>query len=113
MHLEEGPKLADLVLGDAGRRERRGQRLQDPPGADEVIDGRAHMVEIDGDGRADGGGVRFADDQATGGPPPHPRDAMVLDQPDRLPQDRPADAVTLHELGFRAEDLVDRPAYRR
>jgi hypothetical protein len=107
------PSPADPALSGAASARggfRGGERLEQGADAQEILDGGALVLEVH-HGRAHrrlGAGSGHL--EAAGPAALHHRDLMVLHQPDRLAEHRPADPVPLDQLGLRADRRAHRPA---
>ena len=108
--LDDRPHPGDAVLVDVPRRERCRERLDVGPGHRQLVDARAAELEVHGHGFGDHRGVGRGDHQAATGPPLHGAELVVLDQPDRLAEHRPADLVALQQVGLGPDDRADRGA---
>ena len=121
----EGPVIPDLTAGfildqpaelrDAGlvetyRGELRHDLLEDKARFEDLVERRAHPVEVEHRRIDDGINRRLGDHEPTAWPPAHARHLLVLHQPDGFTEHRPADAVALDELGLRPQHLADGPA---
>jgi len=84
--MQHGAQPVDAGFIDLFGGKRCRQRLQQQPGIKQVTDRGAQVLQIDDDGVSCRGGVGFADEQTTVGPPTHARDLVVLDEPNGFPQ---------------------------
>ena len=109
--LDDGAHPGDAVLVDVPRRQRCRQGLMmQSPCHRQLVDARAVELEVHGHGLGDHRGVGRGDHQAPARSPLHRAELVVLDQPDRLAEHRPADLVALQQVGLGPDDGAHRRA---
>ena len=107
---QEGPDLGHLVFADPRRDALDAENLDGEPGVLELA--RLDLLEVQVDGHRLGHRLRIGlpDEQAPVQPAAHLGQAVMLQKPDRLAEDGPADAVTRDQLHLAAEQLSRLPA---
>ena len=79
----------------------------------QVLPAGPPVLQVQRNGVDAGVGLRFGDDQPATRAAAHPRDSVVLEQPNRFAQNRSADVVAVEQVGLGAEHRADRPAAAR
>src|SRR6516225_6037553 len=102
------PVDAGFVDPFRGKRGRQGLEYQ--ARVEQVVQGRAQVLEIDDDGAGHGTGVGLTDQQPAVRSGAHPGDLVVLDEADGLPQHRSTHAKALLQSLFGAQRFADGPA---
>ena len=107
---QERPEIGHVVFADPGRDALDADHFDGEPGVLELARFDLLEVQVDGHRLGHGRGIGLPDEQAAVQPAAHLGQAVMLQEPDRLAEDGPADAVAGDQLHFAAEQLAGLPS---